>query len=95
MANENVHPTFKPILDAIYQPGDNSVYKIKIGDFASSKHGRSRISAIEMVSPETAFPDDEDNIEMTEIWSCDKDRCVFVFDNNHWAWGVNVTLEKP
>jgi hypothetical protein len=94
MSNENVHPAFKPILDSIYSPGDNKVYKIKIGDFASSKHGRCRITGIEMFSPETSFPDDKDNIPMQEIWSCDKDRCVFDFDNNHWSWGSQVTIEK-
>jgi hypothetical protein len=92
MSNENVHPAFKPILDSM--SGDNKIGKIKIGDTVSTRHGIARVRAIEMFSPETAFPDDADNIKMTEIWECDKDRCVFDMDNNHWSWGYQVTLIK-
>jgi hypothetical protein len=69
--------------------------KIKIGDTVSSKHGIAKITEIEMLSPDAVFADDEDNIPMQEIWACDKDRCVFGLDNNHWAWGYQIETITP
>ena len=68
--------------------------KIKIGDTVSSKHGIAKETAVEMFNPDSSFPDDDDAIPMTEIWECDKDRCVFSLDNNHWSWGYQITLIK-
>ena len=66
--------------------------KIKIGDTVSSRHGYAEVTGIEMFSPDTSFPDDDDNIIMTEIWACDKDRCVFDLSNKHWSWGAGITV---
>lgn len=89
MSNENVHPVFKPILNSI-SGNENKIGKIKIGDNVLCKYGLAKVISIEMFSPETAFPDDADNISMKEIWECDKDRCVFDLDNGHWSWGANT-----
>lgn len=66
--------------------------KIKIGMSVDSPHGVARITSIEMFSPDSSFPDDDDNIPMQEIWACDKVRCVFDLDNKHWSYGNDIEL---
>jgi len=62
--------------------------KIKIGDTLNTKHGISTITGIEMVEPGQS----DGGIEITEIWECDKDRCVFDLENGHYAYGDQVTV---
>jgi hypothetical protein len=68
--------------------------KIKIGDTVDSKYGPAQVKSIEMISPDTSFADDDDNIPMTEIWACDKNRCVFDLSNGHWQYGHSITTVK-
>lgn len=83
--SNNVHPVIQPILEAFFP---SRVKKITIGMCVDTKHGKATITGIEMVEPGHS----DGGIEMTEIWACDKDRCVFDLDNGHWAYGDQITL---
>ena len=58
---------------------------IKIGTRCYTRHGSAKVTGIELCK------DDKYGIPIDRIWADLKDRCVFDFDNGHWAYGVTVT----
>lgn len=68
---------------------ESSFAKIKIGDLTEGKHGRARITCIELMP---IIGQKEGGIEMQEVWTIDKDRCVFDLDNGHWAYGDQIRV---
>ena len=66
--------------------------KITIGTVLDTKHGRAKVTGMELVYKDANGIVPYDGIPMIEIWECDKDRTIFDLDNGHWAYGDEVTV---
>ena len=59
---------------------------IKIGTECHTRFGTAKVTGIELC--ENAG--DKSGLPVDKIFTQDKDRCVFDFDNGHWQYGYQV-----